>query len=141
MDIGESAAGECGRHLFWWYTPKKLTPNYRRFWTQKNVSLETAFQDFLFKILQFGWSCSYILNIILCMKDVLLKNEEQRIFEKTPSQCQRKSSDVSRIFQKDRVQLFCDRFNSFNNFFLSTSGFYVNQLGGQNWEMPLAFII
>lgn len=66
------------------------------------------------------------------MKDVLLKNEEQRIFEKTPSQCQRKSSGVSRIFQKDRVQLFCDRFNSFNNFFLSTSGFYVNQLGGQN---------
>lgn len=49
MDIGESAGGECGRHLFWWYTPKKLTPNYRGFWTQKNVSLETAFPDFYSK--------------------------------------------------------------------------------------------
>ena len=98
----------------------------------KECFFRNCFSGFLFKILQFGWSCSYILNIILCMKDVLLKNEEQRIFEKTPSQCQRKSSGESRIFQKDRVQLFCDRFNSFNNFFLSTSAFYVNQLGGQN---------
>ena len=52
--------------------------------------------------------------------------EKRRAVHQTPSQCQRKSSSESRIFQKDRVQLFCDRFNSFNNLFLSTSAFYVN---------------
>lgn len=45
----------------------------------KECFFRNCFPGFLFKILQFGWSCSYILNIILCMKDVLLKNEEQYI--------------------------------------------------------------